>query len=92
MQKLRNQLEKETWICKTRLFDHNLTLGVEKGEEKIPQIIEIAQDLDIKIKSISVRKPTLDDVFLSYTGRTMRDEEPEKELKKFARRQIMRRR
>jgi ABC-2 type transport system ATP-binding protein len=92
MDKLKNRLEKETWIYKTQLFDSYLTLGVEKGEEKIPLIIEIAQSLDIKIKSISVRKPTLDDVFLSFTGRTMREEEPEKDLKKSARRQIMKRR
>jgi ABC-2 type transport system ATP-binding protein len=50
-------------------------MGVEKGDEKIPLIIEISQSEKIRIKSISVRKPTLDDVFLHYTGRTMRDQE-----------------
>ena len=73
------------------MHDSFLTLGVEKGEEKIPVIIEIAHSLGIKIKSINLRKPTLDDVFLSYTGRTMRDDEPEHPWKKFARRQLMRR-
>jgi len=75
MNKLIDRLEKEPWIKNTKKYDSFLTLGVKKGEEKIPVIIEIAQTLDIRIKSISVRKPTLDDVFLSFTGRTIRDEE-----------------
>lgn len=77
-----NQLSKKLknleWIKKIKKHDHFLTLGVEKGEEKIPSIIEIAQKENIKIKSINVRKPTLDDVFLSYTGRTIRNIEKSK--------------
>ncbi|UCH72526.1 MAG: ATP-binding cassette domain-containing protein [Thermoplasmatales archaeon] len=73
--KLSKKLKEQSWIKKTKKHDSFLTLGVEKGEEKIPAIIEIAQSLDIKIKSISVRKPTLDDVFIYFTGRTMRDQE-----------------
>ena len=67
------------------IHDRYLTMGVEKGDEKIPLIIEIAQSLKLRIKSIDVRKPTLDDVFLHYTGRMMRDEEPEKPMKMHAR-------
>ncbi len=73
--KLIKIFEKEKWIEKIKKHDKFLTLGVEKGDEKIPLIIEIAQKKDIKIKSISVRKPTLDDVFLAYTGRNIRDQE-----------------
>jgi ABC-2 type transport system ATP-binding protein len=73
--KILNRLEKESWIKNTKMYDSYLTLGVKRGEEKIPLIIEIAQSLNEKIKAISVRKPTLDDVFLSYTGRKIRDNE-----------------
>ena len=75
MVKLVKKLEEESWISNIEQHDSFVTLGVEKGEEKIPVIIEIAQNLNIRIKSISVRKPTLDDVFLHFTGRTMRDQE-----------------
>jgi ABC-2 type transport system ATP-binding protein len=75
MVKLVNRLEEESWIKNIEQHDLFVTLGVEKGEEKIPVIIEIAQSLNIRIKSISVRKPTLDDVFLHFTGRTMRNQE-----------------
>ena len=84
MNRFIDQLEKESWIKKTKIHESFLTLGVEKGEEKIPVVFEIAQTLNIKIKSISVRKPTLDDVFLYFTGRSMRDREPENSLKETA--------
>lgn len=83
---LLERLKKESWIKNTKKEETNLILSVEKGEEKIPIIIELAQGLSIKIKSISVRKPTLDDVFLSFTGRTFRDQETsEKPLKQMVR-------
>ena len=79
--KLTKRLKSEAWIKNVKKHDSFLTLGVEKGEEKIPIIFEIAQSQDIKIKSISVRKPTLDDVFLYFTGRSMRDNEVDYTLK-----------
>ena len=82
-EKLLIRLSSEKWIKKTKEHESYLTLGVEKGEEKIPKIIEIAQSLNIKIKSISVRKPTLDDVFLYYTGRTIRDNDTTPQFKSF---------
>ena len=85
MNKLVKRLKEESWIENVKQHDSFLTLGVKKGEEKIPVIIEIAQSQDIKIKSISVRKPTLDDVFLYYTGRSMRDQEPNNPMRDMAR-------
>lgn len=72
---LQKQLEKEPWISNIEQHGSFLTLGVEMGEEKIPDIIELAQRWNIRIRSINVRKPTLDDVFLHFTGRTIRDRE-----------------
>ena len=74
IKKLKSKLEEEKWVKNLKQHDGFLTFGVERGEEKIPLIIEIAQKLNIKIKSINVRKPTLDDVFLHFTGRTMKEE------------------
>jgi len=63
-----------SWIKNFEIGKSNLILGVEKGEEKIPMVIEFARDHDIKVTSISVRKPTLDDAFLHYTGRSIRED------------------
>ena len=82
------EIQKQPWIKNIKIHNSYLTFGVEKGEEKIPIIVEIARSLGLKIKSIILRKPTLDDVFLSYTGKNIRIEEPEHILKQMARRKI----
>jgi ABC-2 type transport system ATP-binding protein len=69
-------LKEINWIKNIEKYDSLLKLGVEKGEEKIPIIVQLAQSHHMNVKSISVRKPTLDDVFLHYTGRSIRDEQP----------------
>ena len=48
---------------------------VDNGETAAPTIMRILSEASIQINSLSVSKPTLDDVFLKYTGRTMRAEE-----------------
>ena len=88
--KLQKRLEEESWIKNIKKHDSLLTLGVEKGEEKIPIIIELAQSIGIKIKSINLRTPTLDDVFLYYTGRTIREQEAEHPWKGLARQRSIR--
>ncbi len=75
LSKLKEILETEEWSTNIKKLESVLKIGTEKGDEKIPIVIEIAQKHNIKIKSISVRKPTLDDVFISYTGRTISNEE-----------------
>jgi ABC-2 type transport system ATP-binding protein len=48
-----------------------LCFKMEKGEEFIPDLI---RDFGTKIVSVSVRRPTLDDVFLQLTGKEIREE------------------
>jgi ABC-2 type transport system ATP-binding protein len=43
----------------------------EKGEEFVPELV---REFGMKIKSISLHRPTLDDVFLQLTGTEIRDE------------------
>jgi ABC-2 type transport system ATP-binding protein len=74
---LQKRLEQEPWISNITPHASFLTLGVERGEEKIPTIFDIARTINVSISSIDVRKPTLDDVFLYYTGRSMREQNPE---------------
>jgi len=75
--RLQKRLEQEPWVSNITPHASFLTLGVERGEEKIPTIFDIARTINISISSIDVRKPTLDDVFLYYTGRSMREQNPE---------------
>ena len=45
---------------------------VANGDRFIPRLFA---ELTVPIVSVSVAQPTLDDVFMSYTGRTIRDAE-----------------
>jgi ABC-2 type transport system ATP-binding protein len=49
-----------------------VAFGVADGEEFVPRLFS---QLDVPIGSVSVSRPTLDDVFMSYTGTTIRDAE-----------------
>lgn len=48
-------------------------ITVKNGEHQIPQILSLASNARISILAVSLRKPTLDDVFLHHTGRAIRD-------------------
>ncbi|WP_433430897.1 ATP-binding cassette domain-containing protein [Nonomuraea sp. CA-141351] len=49
-----------------------VTFAVASGEEFVPRLFA---ELGMPIKSVSVSRPSLDDVFMSYTGSTIRDAE-----------------
>ncbi|HEY7144826.1 MAG TPA: ATP-binding cassette domain-containing protein [Streptosporangiaceae bacterium] len=49
-----------------------VTFSVASGEEFVPQLFA---GLPVPIRSVSVSRPSLDDVFMSYTGTTIRDAE-----------------
>lgn len=50
-------------------------MNVLDGEQFVPQVVELAGQAGIAINSISIHRPTLNDVFLHYTGRDMRAED-----------------
>jgi len=55
-----------------RIAEGAVTFGVQQGEEFVPRLFA---ELAVPIKGVSVSRPTLDDVFMSYTGTTIRDAE-----------------
>jgi ABC-2 type transport system ATP-binding protein len=52
-----------------------LNLLVDNGGHRIPEIVKLADETKIVLESVELRKPALDDVFLSVTGRNIREEE-----------------
>jgi ABC-2 type transport system ATP-binding protein len=49
-----------------------VTFSVAAGEQFVPRLFA---EFPVAIKSVSVSRPSLDDVFMSYTGTTIRDAE-----------------
>jgi ABC-2 type transport system ATP-binding protein len=52
--------------------DEGLRLRVPDGERFVPRLFE---HLTVGVRNVNVRRPSLDDVFIEYTGRDMRDAE-----------------
>lgn len=70
-----SELNKLKWIKAVKQHNCFIDLTLEKGEKRIPELINLAQKIGLKIDSVSLRKPSLEDVFLHFTGRTIREEE-----------------
>jgi len=51
-----------------------LNLLVDDGGHRIPEIVKLVDTVGVVLESVELHKPTLDDVFLSVTGRNIRDE------------------
>ncbi len=52
-----------------------LRLYVERGETAIPQVIRLLDEAKLGLEGISLSRPSLDDVFLHSTGRSLRESE-----------------
>jgi ABC-2 type transport system ATP-binding protein len=56
--------------------DGVLRLNVFNGAEALPALLRVLDDAGITLASINLSRPTLDDVFLTMTGRSLRDDSP----------------
>jgi ABC-2 type transport system ATP-binding protein len=63
---------RERFGIEARMAEGAVTFGVPGGEEFVPRLFA---ELGVPIKAVNVSRPTLDDVFMSYTGTTIRDAE-----------------
>jgi ABC-2 type transport system ATP-binding protein len=68
-------LVKYPFITEIQQHDATLNLYVNKGNENLATIMTILHERNISSTSIALSRPTLDDVFLKLTGRSMRAHE-----------------
>jgi ABC-2 type transport system ATP-binding protein len=72
---LLNAIKSLDWIKNCSRHDGVLNLTMEKGERRIPELVTLAQQIGITVSCVHLRKPSLEDVFLHYTGHTIREQE-----------------
>jgi ABC-2 type transport system ATP-binding protein len=63
---------RERFEIEATVAEGMVTFGVPEGEQFVPRLFS---ELGQRIRSVSVSRPSLDDVFMSYTGSTIRDAE-----------------
>jgi ABC-2 type transport system ATP-binding protein len=54
--------------------DGVVRLYVDRGETAVPQLLRVLDGAGLEAASIALHRPSLDDVFLRQTGRSLRDE------------------
>jgi len=74
LENLLSELKKIPLVKDIKANGEEVTIFSPSGDQVMPKIFEVSANLGIKIETISLTRPTLDDVFLSYTGRELRDE------------------
>ena len=55
------------------LVDRDVKMTVENAHTALPRVMELAVRRGVRIVSISLQEPRLDEVFLHYTGRELRE-------------------
>ncbi len=66
-----NQLKQQNYAKDYSWDGNNLHLYVTNGAGAIPKIMAIAGEQNITVKTLSLSRPTLDDVFIKHTGSSM---------------------
>jgi len=61
-----------TFGLEAAMHEGAVTFSVASGEQFVPRLFA---EFSVPIRSVSVSRPSLDDVFMSYTGTTIRDAE-----------------
>ena len=73
VEEIEELMKNQHFIQKILLNDNEIKLSVEKGENLIPKIVKITETKNIDIKSIELKHPNLEEVFIKYTGRKISD-------------------
>ena len=68
-------VKRRSYVDSVSSMDSSIAITVRDGSAAVPDLITLLHENLIPVASLSVASPTLDDVFLKHTGRTIRSEE-----------------
>jgi ABC-2 type transport system ATP-binding protein len=66
-------LATQPYVHKLEFIDDGLRLYVETGATAIPLILRVLESSGVELGAIELSRPSLDDVFLTKTGRSLRE-------------------
>ncbi len=73
MAHIKETLRAQPFLRELQETDHHLQLYVEGGEQVLPEILRLLDHNQVPIRTVSLARPTLEDVFLRLTGRSLRE-------------------
>jgi ABC-2 type transport system ATP-binding protein len=79
-QRVPGLLDRESYVRQVTVDGEQVRLYVDDGGAALPELLRLLDAHRVDIRSISSSEPTLDDVFLRQTGRSLRDAGPAEEV------------
>ncbi|MBP2146586.1 ABC-2 type transport system ATP-binding protein [Methanofollis sp. W23] len=69
----KNRLHEEPWVRQVGGAGQTISIVVEEGDRRVAALVAMAAAERLEIVSVNLRQPSLEDVFLHVTGRTIRE-------------------
>jgi ABC-2 type transport system ATP-binding protein len=66
-------LRGQHFVREVRPAENGVSLVVEGGDSALPQVLRLLDGAGMHIQTVSMNRPSLDDVFLRLTGRSLRE-------------------
>jgi ABC-2 type transport system ATP-binding protein len=66
-------LSSQPFVREVEATDRGLSLYVDRGESALPDVLRLLEGAGLRLLEVSLHRPSLDDVFLRQTGRSLRD-------------------
>jgi ABC-2 type transport system ATP-binding protein len=63
----------QPFVREARVENEAIRLYVEDGKQALPHIFSLLEGRKVDVETVSLSEPSLDDVFLRQTGRSLRD-------------------
>ncbi len=72
--KAENLLTKKVKVEKIQTINNTVHLTIKDGERIMPELLRSLDAKDLEAQGVTLSRPSLDDVFLKYTGRSLRED------------------
>jgi ABC-2 type transport system ATP-binding protein len=73
--KVKEALSDRPFLRELQETDGGMQLYVERGEEVLPDVLRLLDQTGASVRTVTLARPTLEDVFLRLTGRSLREEQ-----------------
>ncbi|MCW4028594.1 MAG: ATP-binding cassette domain-containing protein [Candidatus Bathyarchaeota archaeon] len=73
-QKAEVVLSKKFEFERIQTIESSLHITIKNGELTLPELLRLLDSEDLPVQGVTLSRPSLDDVFLKYTGRSLRED------------------
>lgn len=70
---IKDLLQAQPFVREIHDMKNGVQLYVERGDEALPTVMRMLDSAHVPIQTVTLARPSLDDVFLHFTGRSLRE-------------------